>query len=312
MGSVYDGMPIPMMKLPPWFDSQSGVPGSDTPEGLRMESRAIVYYVDKTNSLATDINDGTDPRYPKLTIQSAITAHNALIDWGDAFGGLLPYSWIFVGPGVYAENLTPAYYAHLVGLGQQGTDGATEVHPTAGSALAGTGLNFHIRNIWFETETAVPVIDWGICNNVIMEDCSIVKGIAGLATIGINHTNASHAQYLRNRFLSGVAVLPTGIYFDGGANQFAHAVLIKDNHIFAGTTGIHIEADCTATLCTIEHNLIAGRPVTGINDLNANSWCFDNFITASVDAISHANSATRCIGNHVLNAAVGAKEAAGT
>ena len=277
-----------------------------------MQSRAMVYYVDKTNTLASDNNDGTDPRYPKSTIQSAITAHNALIDWGDDYGGLLPFSWILVGPGVYAENLTPAYFAHIVGTGQLGTDTATEVHPTSGSALAGTGLGLHLRNIRFEVETAVPVLDFGICNNTIIEDCEIVRGIAGLATHGITFENASHVQLLRNRFLSGVANFPIGIYFDGGANQYAHACLIKDNHIFAATTGIQIDADCTATLCTIEHNLIAGRPVTGINDASGNTWCFDNFITASNDAISHANSATQCIGNHVLNAAVGAKEAAGT
>jgi hypothetical protein len=310
--SVYDGIPLPLLKLPPFFGSQMGVPFGDAPSGIRAASRSMVYYVDRTHPDANDTHDGTDPDHPLLTIQQAIDNHNALIDWADAFGGLLPFSWILVGPGLYAENLTPAYFCHIIGLGQLGTDTATEVHPAAGSALAGTGLGLHLRNIRFEVETAVPVLDFGICNNTVIEDCEIVKGIAGLATVGIDFTNASHVQILRNRFLSGVANIATGIYFDGGANQYAHAVLIQGNHIFAATTGIHVEADCTATLLTIKDNLIAGRPVTGINDLSGLSWCAGNYITASTDAIVHANSATQCIANHVIDAAVGAVEAAGT
>jgi hypothetical protein len=310
--NVFDGVPIPMMKLPPWFHSQSGVPGSDTPEGLRTGTRSLVYYVDRTHTEASDNNDGTDPRAPKLTIASAITASNATIDWADDFGGTKPYNWIYIGPGVYQEALTSLpHYCHVVGTGVLGTDGATEIHPAAGSAIAGTQINGRWCNIWFETETAVPIIDFNICNNVLVEHCCIVRGIAGLATIGIDFSNASHAQICNNVFASGVAAIPTGINFAGGGDIFAHFVRIVGNYINCGTTGINIPNTCTASGAWIHQNVIA-RPVTGIQDLNGGSFCTDNWITASTDAINHANLATNCIANHVIDAAVGGVEAANT
>jgi len=300
--------------------NQGDLPYREQVWGLRGTQRygksggdtGVNYYVDQKHGNAADANLGTDPEAPFLTVQAAITANNALIDWGDAFGGALSYSTIWVAPGLYAENLTPPYYCHIIGTGNLGTDGAAEIHPVAGSAFAGTGLNLHLANLRFETETAVPVMDFGICNNLIMEGCEVVMGIAGLATIGMDFNTVSHLQLLGNHFISGVANLPIALYFDGGANQFLHASRILGNHIFAATTGIHIEADCTATNTLIAHNHIIGRPVTGINDLSGLTWVNDNFIMASTDAILHANSATRCLANHVLDAAVGAVEAVGT
>ena len=311
--NVFSGVPIPMEKFPQFFGGQMGVPGSDTPLGQRLGSRSIVYYVDRTNTDASDNNDGTDPRYPKLTIASAITASNATINWADAFGGTKPYNWIFIGPGLYQEALTSLpHYCHVVGTGVLGTDGASEIHPTAGSAIAGTQINGRWDNIWFETETAVPVIDFNICNNVLVEHCFIARGIAGLATIGIDFSNASHVQIENNVFGSGVAALPVGINFAGGGGIFAHFVRIKNNYINCATTGINIPNTCTASGAWIHQNVIAGRPVTGISDLNGGSYCTDNWITASVDAINHANLATNCIADHVIDAAVGAVEAANT
>jgi hypothetical protein len=305
-------VPIPQMKLTPWFAGQLGVPGSDTTQGLRLGTVGVVYYVDKTHPDAADAHDGTDPNHPKATIASAIAASNATINWS-LFGGTKPYNWIFVGPGVYAEALTSLpHYCHVVGTGVLGTDGATEIHPAAGSAIAGTQINGRWANIWFETETAVPVIDFNICNNVIVEGCFIARGIAGLATIGIDFSNASHVQIFNNVFGSGVAAIPVGINFAGGANIYAHFARIVGNYISCATTGINIPANCTASGALIMQNVIAGRPVTGISDLNGGSYCIDNWITASVDAISHANLATNCIANHVLDAAVGAVEATGT
>ena len=310
--SPFAGIPVPIMKLPPWFSGQMGVKGSDTAEGLRMASTSLVYFVDKTNPRADDNNDGTDPREPLETIAQAITLNNATIDWA-VFGGTKPYNWIFIGAGIYEEALTSLpHYCHVVGEGILGTDGSTEIHPAAGSAIAGTQINARWSNIWFETETAVPVVDFNICNNVILENCAVVRGIAGLATIGVQTTNASHMQILSTIFVSGVANLPIGIQHLGGANIFAHACRHIGNYILAGTTGIDIAANCTASGALIMQNVIGGRPVTGILDANGGTMCVDNWITASVDAISHVNLATNCIANHVIDAAVGAVEAANT
>jgi len=269
----------------------------------------INYYVDQNNANANDNNDGTDLEAPLVTIQQAITLSNATIDWAAT-----PkiYNTIWVAPGVYTENLTPAYYCSIIGTGQLGTDTATEVHPAAGSALTGTGLGLILRNLRFEVETAVPVLDFDICNNSAVLGCELVRGIAGLATMAIQTDNATHFQIINNRVISGVANFPTGFQFLGGANKYLHASLIMYNWIFAATTGIDIPANCTASGTIIQHNAVVGRPVTGIQDLNGGTYCIDNWVTASVDAISHANLATNCIANHCIDAAVGTVEAANT
>lgn len=267
------------------------------------------YYVDANHDNASDDNLGTDPNAPFSTIQAAITVSNATIDWAAT-----PkiYNTIWVAPGVYAENLTPAYYCRIVGTGQLGTDTAAEVHPAAGSALTGTGLGLILENLRFEAETAVPVIDFGICNNSAVLGCELVRGIAGLATMAIQTDNATHLQLIANRVISGVANFPTGFQFLGGADIYLHASLIYGNWVFAATTGIDIPANCTASGTIIQNNVIVGRPTTGISDLNGNTYCVNNWVTAGTDAINHANLATNCIANHVIDAAVGAVEATGT
>jgi hypothetical protein len=79
-----------MLKAPPWFGGQMGVPGSDTPEGFRWYPDALTFYVDGGHDEADDNNDGTDPRYPLATISQAIT--NTTSGRGDV---------IYVGPGTY-------------------------------------------------------------------------------------------------------------------------------------------------------------------------------------------------------------------
>lgn len=86
---------LPMFKFPPFFIGQIGVPGSDTPLGLRTNPEGIVIYVDQNHPEANDNADGTDPRSPKATIQAAINACTS--GHGD---------FIRVMPGSYVENLT--------------------------------------------------------------------------------------------------------------------------------------------------------------------------------------------------------------
>ena len=61
-----------MLKLPPWFPGQMGVPGSDTPEGIRYIPQGLTLYVDVNHPDANDNHDGTDPKYPLATIQGAV------------------------------------------------------------------------------------------------------------------------------------------------------------------------------------------------------------------------------------------------
>lgn len=302
---------MPQLKLPPWFGGQMGVPGSDTPLGFRQNPQGLVYYVDASHPDALDANDGTDPNRPKATIQSAITASNALIDWA----ATPPYegmNWIIVSPGVYAENLSPAYYCKIIGLGlAMGGDICVNVEPAAGSPLAGTGLALHLFNIRFTANTAVPVLDFGVMNSCLIESCMIVDGNPGLATVGIDTTDAGGSKIIGCNFAFNTnpmtrCIRSTGDFFD---------CQIVGCDIKAVTTGIDMSGAALCGGAKAAHNYISGGGAvllgTGIDDsVVGDLLCVNNWITAT-DAISHAD-ATMTIDNHVLNAGVGAIETAGT
>lgn len=273
-------------------------------EADNVESRpSRTYYVDKSK---TTSGAGSSWNNAFTTIQEAITASNATIDWSAT--PWLVDNYIYVAPGVYAENLTPAYSCHIIGMGVLGTDTATEIHPTSGSALAGTGLGLHLKNLWFECETAVPVIDFGICNNTLIENCVIARGIAGLATHGISTENATHLQVYNCSFESGVTPLTHGIYAAGGADKYFHNCRIIGNVIFAGI-GLYIDANCTGSQAVIAHNIIDATTI-GIDDDSDDCMIVGNWISAGTDCID--GNAKKMIDNHCNTNGAGAIELAST
>ena len=304
---------LPQIKYPQWFGGQLGVPGSDTPLGIRTAPQGNVYYVDGSHPDAMDVNDGTDPNEPKATIQSAITASNATIDWA-ATPPYVGFNHIIVSPGEYAENLTPPYYCRVIGLGLatgNTTDVCVDIHPAAGSALAGTGLAAHFINIRFTTDTAVPVIDFGVMNSCIFEGCAITDGNPGLATVGIDTTDANSSWIINCVFKGNSNPLTIGIRSTGDF----YSCRVVANEICAVTTGIDLSGAALVGNAVIAHNMIWGGGAvllgTGIDDsVVGDSLCVGNWITAT-DAISHADAAMT-IDNHVQNAGVGAIETAGT
>lgn len=314
MSGPFPGNAMPMLKLPPWFGGQFGVPGSTTPEGLRSAPQGLVYYVDGSHADANDNNDGTDPDAPLATIQQAITLNNATITWANTppYAG---FNWIVISPGAYAENLTPPYYCRVIGLGLatgNTTDICVDVHPAAGSALAGTGLAAHWYNIRFTTDTAVPVIDMGVMNSCIFEKCAITDGNPGLATVGIDTTDANSSWIIDCKFTGNTNPLTLGIRSTGDF----FSCRVARCEIAAVTTGIDLSGAALCGNCVIEENKIWGGGAvllgTGIDDsVVGDSFCVNNFISAT-DAISHVDGANMCIANHVLNAGVGAVETAGT
>jgi hypothetical protein len=304
---------MPQFKLPPWFGGQMGVPGSDTPLGFRNNPQGVVYYVDGSHPDANDVNDGTDPNEPKATIQSAITASNATITWANT----PPYvgmNWIIVSPGAYAENLTPPFYCKVIGLGLatgNTTDICVNVHPAAGSPLAGTGLASHWFNIRFECDTAVPVIDFDVMNSCVFENCAITDGNPGLATVGIDTTDANSSWIMGCLFKGNTNPLTIGIRSTGDF----YSCRVIGNEICAVTTGIDLSGAALVGNAIAAHNYIWGGGAvllgTGIDDsVVGDLLCAGNWITAT-DAISHAD-ANMTIDNHVINAGVGAIELVGT
>jgi len=298
----------PQIKLPPWFGGQLGIAGSANPEGLRMVPQGEVWYVDPSFPRASDGNDGADPRAPLSTIQEAIDRVNATINWSLT----PPYKGtptIVIAPGKYAEALTPPYYCRIIGLGLatgNTDDWCVNIEPLAGSPLAGTGLACHWFNIRFTGLVAAPVLDLDVMNSCVIEQCAIVDGNPGLATVGIDTETANSSQILRCRFVGNTNPLTRGIRSTG--NFFG--CLVEDCHIEAITAGIDLSGAALEGNSLIKHNVIMAT-TTGIDDsVVGGTAVIDNWISAA-DAINHADM-TRVIGNHVMNGAVGAVESAGT
>ena len=305
------GLPFSMLKFPQFFGGQMGVPGSDTALGLRYAPQGLDYYVDGSHSDARDTNDGTDPNEPFATIQAAITANNALIDWA----AVPPYfgmNTIHIAPGEYAEALTPPYYCRMIGGGQaMGGDVDVIVRPVAGSPMTGTGLGLYLENIRFDGMVALPVLDFDTFNSCLIFNCMISDGNPGLATVGIDIETAGGSSILGCNFAFSTNPMTIGIRSTG--NFFDCEV--TGNKIKAVTTGIDLSG---AGLCggsMAVHNMIWGGGQvllgTGIDDsVVGDLLCVQNWITAT-DAISHADAAMT-IDNHVMNAGVGAIETIAT
>lgn len=305
------GMAYPLWKLPPWFGGQIGIQGSNNELGFRMEPQGMVYYVDGSHAWANDNNQGTDPAAPKATIQSAITASNATLDWTlvPPYAGI---NLIVISPGQYAENLTPPYYCNVLGLGHaNGGDWCVHVVPAAGSAVTGNGNYTHWKNIRFDCNTAAPVFDLNVANSMIVEDCMITSGNGGLATIGIDMQNAGGSKFINNNFgytnavFSDAGIRATGDFFD---------CIVRGNRIQAATTGIELQAGGLMGNSIIDHNWVYGG-ADGINCGVATVFVSDNFVmatNAAPAAIIHAAAGTLCIANHTISNGVALIVFAGT
>lgn len=147
-------MQFPLLKLPPWFGGQMGVPGSSNPEGLRTNPQATVIYVDSGHPQANDNAPGTDPRAPKLTIQSAVSS--TLLE---------PGSIIDVSPGNYAESVvTPDYvtgpnYITIRGSGNSRYSPYWTSGATTTPCLDMRAVGWRVENIRFGAPTTSGCIE---------------------------------------------------------------------------------------------------------------------------------------------------------
>ncbi|MBU0631003.1 MAG: hypothetical protein KKC80_08880 [Candidatus Margulisbacteria bacterium] len=276
-------------------------PGGEITGGFLPQG--YVYHVDGEDG--SDSNDGLTWATAVQTIAAARTLAHANIDWSD--GETMQY--VLVRCGVYAEELGGIYYTTYIGQGIRGTDSAAEIHPTENSCIAGTLLSAGFINMRFEVdEASTPIIDGGIVNNSFFLDCEFALGanVAGVAAIDTE--NCTHLEVSNCEFTSGqLQNMAYNIYHRGGADKYAHNVRIKNCRMFAATANVYVDSLCTATQMVIgPDNFMAGA-AKGVDDNNGNSYVFGNFITAT-DAIEHANSATQCVGNYVINNGTGAVE----
>ncbi len=275
--------------------------------------RSVVYYVDSKHG--NDAYDGLTWDSPVLTIAQAITLNNATVDWGKT---PKHYNSILVRPGAYPENLEGLpYYCSIRGVGGFGHEMA-RIAPPTGSIVTGnpTMLGCHLANLEFRVKEEVSILDLGVCNSSLIEDCYF-NNDGDVNPTGINTEDCHHLILRRNRFISeGGKGFAYGVYHQGGDEKYAYACLYIDNWIFAETAGIFIADTCTNTMMVIQHNVIAPHEeqnalAIGIDDNHGKSYCIDNFIVAT-DCIDHAGGARYLVANHEVQAGAGAVETAGS
>jgi len=277
-----------------------------------------VWFVSQANG--NDSYGGKSWARPLLTIGEAISRSNAMIDW-DASPWLVD-NWIYVAAGEYTEvGLVMPSSCHIIGMGLLGTDTAVEIHPATGAVFAGTALGTHFHNLRLEvTEADKDTIDLGTANDSLIENCELVCGTAagGAATAFLSTENAAHMVVRNCSFQYGGAGSSHkyGIYFGGGADNYAHHCDINGNliqGIRSAGTGIYVAADCTASNAVIRNNIIKiDGAAKGIDDNNGNTLCVENCISiaGAGDAIEHAGGANFTINNQVVVNTVAARETA--
>jgi hypothetical protein len=152
-------MELPLVRATPFYPGQWGIPGSDNSLGLRTVPQAKVFYVDPSDPLANDSNDGTLPAAPLVTIQQAVD--NCTSGNGDH---------IVVMPGTYDEDIVITKdYITLMGA-LPGGYARPDLVGNVGVALTVHGQGFyckHVRVAAVAGQTAV--IQQG--NGYVYEDC---------------------------------------------------------------------------------------------------------------------------------------------
>lgn len=187
---MFQGLrPSPILKLPPWFQSQMGVQGADSPEGLREHPDAIVLYVDSGHLMATDNNDGTNPLYPKATVQSAVSSSL-----------LTPYSEIRVSGAVSEAVVVPstvASYVWLRGIGIGPWEPTWASGAAASDCIIMREEGWRISGFAFTVPTAaaaiflqdVPASSYN-CYKTVIDHCKFDGFWSGLT--GIEFSGAPH------------------------------------------------------------------------------------------------------------------------
>ena len=173
---------LPLVRLPPWFPGQMGVPGTDTRTGLRTHPTGAVFYVDPNYPGASDQRDGTNPDDPLRTVGAALTKCQAYR--GDTIVVGANGGWQFSGPSDYPTVIQEAVVVTVPGVRILGAHPSSPVGvvwtpPAAGGpCISVHALDVLIAGFAFVGGivggTAISV-DWdGVTtfgDNVAVEDC---------------------------------------------------------------------------------------------------------------------------------------------
>lgn len=249
-------------------------------QNMALLTAGNIYYVSK----AGNSTDGKSWETAFSTIAAAITASNATIDWS----GNEEDNYILIAPGTYAETLTTIpFYCHMIGLGVgtlANSGMSVRIEPASGVAMSGTALGLHLYNIAFVASGAVDILDFGICNDVLIERCMFAPGDGDVVN-GISTENSDGLNIRDCKFKSGLgggAGMTKAMSFAGGADKYLHNALIENNIISgldATGTGIYVASDCTGTESIIRKNTVyLSGAGTGIDDNSDDVLIIDNTV----------------------------------
>lgn len=188
---------FPMIKAPPWFGGQLGVPGSDSPLGFRLHPTAVALYVDADHPDATDQNDGTDPTRPKATVQSAVNstllvAHSVIAISGDV-------SECVTVPTTIADYVT------IVGLGNGQYSPIWAPSVATSPCMTIDAYGWRIKSLHFQPGASSGAIlltrvSGAGAEGTVIEGC-FFNGLWATGAYGIAlHGAPANVSILRNRF----------------------------------------------------------------------------------------------------------------
>lgn len=181
--------PTIIQREPQFFQGQLGIPQSDSDLGWRTHPDAVILYVDSGHGNADDNNDGTDPNYPKATVQSAVDSSL-----------LTSYSEIRVSGTVSEDVITPDYvtgpnYVWLRGMGISRYSPAWEGDDASTASLDMRAVGWRVSGFRFYGKTSAACIELrhtdsganDIAIRTIIEDCyfdGLTTGETGIESHG--------------------------------------------------------------------------------------------------------------------------------
>ncbi len=207
-----------------------------------------VYWVDKSTGTAG--GNGLTPDAAMLTIAQAITASNLTV-------GSYNMNTIYVNANTYTEDLTTvATNCNVIGIG-------SKVRIQGNLTIDSSQINSRWWNMQFRENDALPIISIGAaCHGFELHNCRLED--QGSCTMAIDIAGSSQDVVIEGCKIGMGSPPPIGIQVAGAACK---GLDIKNNMIFAVTTGISVAAAVASTYqATIRGNIIEKGDPTGFSD----------------------------------------------
>lgn len=289
----------PLVRVPPVYPGQFGVPGTDADRGLRLDSNGKILWVDPNHVDANDNRDGTNPESPLRTVTAALTKCRPYA--GDVIAVAFNSQWTYADTTVgralpILEAIvvtTPG--VRLVGLAPSASLGVPWV-PTANNAVCITvrAMDVLIEGFCFWTAiytgTTGILTEWNGGGNYYGENLIVRHNYFEGLAYGVQLDYAWNCRIESNRFenVTVQAIHNPSTY--GEPNRLT----VRDNEFIHNAGAINLP-DCDYEL--IENNVFLDNTVAIAivdgndnvihgNRIHGNPAGAGNFINIGTDATS--------------------------